>query len=191
MVRASETAFPARYGRFKFWAKLIKDYIDNCGGWAKLTKDYIIILRPHPKTFVTEKRFINDLIKNNNFIIDIKQNRRMLDLYKSCDLVLADYGDSVFSSIYLEKKMLLLNLPSTSYYLQYLIAQKKLELEVRQDIESLEFNDRDNIVQIIHRLLHENDINKKNIYIKKYFGVTTDNYSCKTLAQILVNQLEM
>jgi hypothetical protein len=180
-----------------FWAptfiKFSSESILNIEPWiesvSKLSNKYNILLRPHPKTIITENSFINDLIMNYDFIIDINTNRRMYDLYNACDLVLADYGGSVFSSIYLKKKMLLLNIPSNSFFLQYLVNQKKLELEVRNDFQSIDLQNSDKLEQLIHDIIHKNNESELNDSKQKYFGTNKIDDSNKSVSEIILDTL--
>ena len=51
-------------------------------------------------------------ILNEGLYLDGLTDRKLIELYSSADLILLDYGASVMTSIYLEKNMALLELPS-------------------------------------------------------------------------------
>lgn len=82
------------------YAKLIAGLHDN----------FNVIVRPHPLSFVQEKDFISDL-ERNNFKIDRNSTRNMNELFSLADLVMADYGGTPFSLIFLGKKIIFLDVP--------------------------------------------------------------------------------
>lgn len=81
----------------------------------KLSSNYNIILRPHPLEIdPTSSRFkqsVRDIVDTGSFLTNSKFNAHLNDLYAIADIVLADYGGSIFSAVYLDKRVLLLNHP--------------------------------------------------------------------------------
>ena len=82
-----------------------------------MLNEYDVIVRPHTKTINYLPSIIPEL-KKEGFQVDDKSDRKIGELFKLSDLVFSDYGGSVFSSIYLEKPTILLNLPDDSKYLE-------------------------------------------------------------------------
>ncbi len=76
----------------------------------QLSSNYNFILRPHPRHLNKEKSFLKKLKIKNNFYISEKIDQNMKELYSIADYVFCDYGGSLFSSIYLKKKYILLPL---------------------------------------------------------------------------------
>ena len=77
---------------------------------ARLSGSYNVIVRPHPLSFVQEREFVAQL-ERLDFRIDRNATRNMNELYKVADLVLADYGGTPFSAIFLGKNLVFLDVP--------------------------------------------------------------------------------
>ena len=165
----------------------IKLWIDHI---ALLCNNYNVIFRPHPKLLATAENYINSIKKNYKFIVDLNPNRRMFDLYNSSDLVLADYGGSVFSSIYLKKKMILLNISENSRFLKTIINQKKLELDVRADYDTVLPKDSKKLVNLVNKKFELDDLNSLSKIKKKYFGHKLDNHSFDKIKSIFLQKLD-
>ena len=73
---------------------------------GKIAKEYKFICRPHPD--LVNKKLIK-ILKKNNFLVDIKKNRRLVEIYKSSSYIFCDYGETIFSSLLFGKKLILLN----------------------------------------------------------------------------------
>jgi hypothetical protein len=74
---------------------------------SHLLNDYNIVVRIHPKTATTTPR-ISELLNSHGFSIDLKKDRNLQELYMAADIVLADFGASVLSAVYMKKNLLLL-----------------------------------------------------------------------------------
>lgn len=77
---------------------------------AKLTETFNVVIRPHPLSFVQEPEYIAEL-ERLDFRIDRNATRNMNELFKVADVVLADYGGTPFSAIFLGKNLVLLDVP--------------------------------------------------------------------------------
>ncbi|WP_311971204.1 CDP-glycerol glycerophosphotransferase family protein [Pseudomonas baltica] len=77
---------------------------------ARLHDQVNIIVRPHPLSFVQEREYIAAL-EACDFKIDRTSTRNMNQLYGAADLVLADYGGTPFSAVFLGKNTVLLDVP--------------------------------------------------------------------------------
>lgn len=71
-----------------------------------LNENFNVIIRPHPKLEITKKEFY-DLIINSGLKIDLEADRKIKDLLLISDLVIADFGNIILESIYLEKKVMI------------------------------------------------------------------------------------
>jgi len=164
----------------------------NIESWAdvlaKLIDEYDVVVRPHPKTLITYPEIIKKL-SSLGFYIDKNANRRVVDLYMTADIVLADYGSSVFSAIYMEKKLLLLNLPDTSKYLRNAIINEYLDVEVRNDIASVSSHNIDELKALILERIDDNYERIKEIK-SKYFSDIDSIKSIEQLKKEMFNYLE-
>jgi hypothetical protein len=75
----------------------------------KLSNDYEIIVRPHPKRLERSAADITTLLEQQGFYVDIVVERDMGALYMASEFILCDYGGVVFSAIYNDRNIILLN----------------------------------------------------------------------------------
>jgi CDP-glycerol glycerophosphotransferase (TagB/SpsB family) len=80
-----------------------------------LSNNYKVILRPHPLEINPKsprfKQNVWDIVNSGKFLTNIKSSENLNDLYALADIVLVDYGGAIYSAVYLEKRVLLLNHP--------------------------------------------------------------------------------
>tara|TARA_Y100000389_G_C17447620_1_gene512586 strand:+ start:281 stop:1507 length:1227 start_codon:yes stop_codon:yes gene_type:complete len=123
--------------------KIKEEFMQNITLWSKKIsdnfRDWAIILRPHPKTW-DKKILLNKNLNKFNFLIDNKKEQDFEMLIKGSDLVLADYGDTVLSSIYLKKPTVILNLPKSYAYRRGLENSKSLDIIARKNIINIDLD---------------------------------------------------
>ena len=147
-----------------------------------------MIIRPHPKTILRNKTIIKKL-KKEKFIIDRDHNRKIGNIIHASDAVLCDYGGTVFSSIFLNKSLSVLNLPNDSKYVLDLKLSKSLDINIRRDLSVLNLNDqRKTIDKKISMTLNLKYKKKMKNLKKKYFG-SSKAYSVYDLSSFLINLL--
>ena len=88
----------------------IETYVEAMG---KLTEKFNVILRPHPLEIDPQYSRYNprvDAIVNSNvFIVNDNPYQDMTELYLISDYVFCDYGGSIFSALYMDMNIMLLN----------------------------------------------------------------------------------
>ncbi len=76
-------------------------------------KDYNIIVRPHPLEIDPQYSRFNqkvlDIVSSGIFILNDNAYQDMTELYLISDFVVCDYGGSIFSAMYMDKRIILLN----------------------------------------------------------------------------------
>jgi len=155
---------------------------------AFLNKRYNLIVRPHPKTILTNQSIIKKLNKLN-FIIDDVHNRKIGNVIKNSNLILCDYGGTLFSSIYLEKPIVLLNFLRNSQFLNDLRFSESLDLRTRKDLSYLELSDSKEKIEKLFKLALVSNYSKNIQKIKnKYFG-KSKAYSVDELKKFLLTRL--
>jgi hypothetical protein len=121
--------------------KIKGEFMQNILLWtenmADTFSDWNLILRPHPKAW-TGAGIESKLFKDLNLIIDNKPDQDFEMLIRGADLVIADYGDTVLSSIFLQKPIILLNLPSSSIYRRGLENAKSIDTSVRKTVKNFD-----------------------------------------------------
>jgi hypothetical protein len=110
-----------------------------------------------------------DYFKELGFLVDIKKGRNLSVLYQSSDLVLADYGASVLSTVYMKKKLILLN-SSNQKSIKWREERKYIDDDVRNDVSSFNINEGDSLVTQINKDIQNSDNTKTDNLKKKYFG---------------------
>lgn len=153
----------------------------------KLTKKYNVILRPHPiEIDPKQERFkpkVLDIVKSNLFINSINSSQEMSELYLIADYVFCDYGGAIFSAIYLNKKILLLN---NKNFNKERYIKNTASSEIRNFLPSVNEVISNNFDAIIKNKLNS----KKNLIqvekTRKIFFGDQSNKDCSTL---VVNRL--
>ena len=156
---------------------------------AFLRKNFNLIIRPHPKTILSNKNILTELT-NEKFIIDNNPNRKIGDVIKHSALVFCDYGGPVFSTIYLNKSLVLLNLPKNSKFNLELRASQSLDVYVRQELISLDINCTEKeILKRVSKSLQSKYKKKFKKVKNKYFG-SSKPCNLDQISKFLMNLFE-
>tara|TARA_B100000575_G_scaffold292850_1_gene302388 strand:- start:223 stop:1413 length:1191 start_codon:yes stop_codon:yes gene_type:complete len=154
---------------------------DNIYLWKNyikvLLKDYNIVVKPHPKT-ISAINSITETLENEGFTVLKDSNCDLASLYNVCNYVLADYGGSVFSAIYMKKKLILLNLPSNHNYFLH-NKNNNLDQIERINLTNIDLKEAQNLEYYIR--VKKDDTNKN---YNRYFD---KNYSINNLINFLIN----
>jgi hypothetical protein len=147
--------------------------IDNIKIWSpiieKLLDKYNVLIRPHPKSVTTNPRLASDLIRLG-FIVDLKKDRDLGILYQSADLVLADYGGSVLSAVYMKKKLILLNIHGNSKYLHWRKKRMYIDDDIRESVDTFDVKNGISLIEQIDINIQDNNKLKQNKLKEQYFG---------------------
>ena len=153
-----------------------------------LIKNFNLIIRPHPKTFLNNKNLIEEL-KKLNFIIDLNQNRKIGDLINNSDLILCDYGGSVFDALYLKKPIIFLNLQKKSKFEFNQIKIESTDVDIKKKLLSLNVNEANKAIKENILIGLKPEYKKKILKLNKsYFG-NTKPYNVKQLSDYLLSFL--
>jgi hypothetical protein len=166
-----------------------KNFIPWINKVSELSREYNIIVRPHPKLITLNSSIKTDLTKKN-FFVDNKSDRKIGDLFKVADLVFCDYGGTLFSSIYLEKPLLLLNMDDNTQFIKELKINLSLDLKLRNDL--INFNIGVNTKEFKNKISYalDSSYNKKILHLKKlYFGDEKETLSSDKIVRFLLNKL--
>ena len=152
--------------------KMRGEIIDNIELWlpviTKLIDKYNVLIRPHPKSVSVNPEIVNYLL-GLGFAVDEKKGRNLSILYQSADLVLADYGGSILSSVYMKKKLILLNTTSKKY-IHWREKRMYTDIDVRKNVNTFNINDGVALTEQIESDIQEDDILKRNKLKEQYFG---------------------
>ncbi len=151
---------------------------------ATLVTDYNIIVKLHPLTQETEPQILEKLqaLPFNAVISSVLDN---VFLFAIADKVICDYGGTAFGAIYLDKPLMLLNLPDA--HLDDLAGSNSPDINLRKHIVNL---DTDNFYRV-YDLLQNDDMwleqqqqreRLRQYYFASYYGTSSD-IAAKTIRQ--------
>jgi len=179
-----------------FWIPTHMNYQDeellNIFSWieniSNLCREYDVIVRPHPKSIKTNFSILEKFSKKG-FFIDQLSNRKIGNLFKIADLVLADYGGAVFSAIYMEKPLLLLNIDENSKFFHER-KNNSVEFILRNEIISVYPHATHNEIRNKCNQVLSEEYKKKIVKIKnKYFGDEKEISSSDEIVNFLLNKM--
>ena len=137
-----------------------------------LSKNFNIILRPHPKLQFTKPDYFS-LIKNSKLKLDLKQDRKIKDMFLISDLILVDYGSSVLEAIYLKKKFMVYEWPQEKKFKVLFDKQNCLDYLVRNKVSEsiINLKKKDNFLESINLLINDSKYQTKINHLNdQYFG---------------------
>jgi len=180
-----------------FWTPTHIEYLDESGKnfmpWlnkiSQLNSEYNIIIRPHPKLIRFNRNIKTDLTEKN-FFVDIKSDRKIGELFKAADLIFGDYGGTLFSAIYLEKPLVLLNMDNNCQFIKELNINLSLDIKLRNDL--INFNTNVDIYELKKKLSYalNSEYEKKILNLKKFFfGSKKDYVSSKNISKFIQGYL--
>lgn len=146
----------------------------------KLTKEYAVIVRPHPKRIEKRANKLLELLLESGFYVDSKVNRDMRELYGGSRFVLCDYGGVVFSAIYTDCQLILLNHAEHGNEVSW--KENLMVYKVRDQILNLDVDELKANPYLIQELINDTSIWKKQSEVqskikKELFGSELDNGS--------------
>jgi hypothetical protein len=144
------------------YPKFSKDKLFNVTGWLTafsiLKKKYSITIKFHPK-FSVDKKIKAIFEKHISIINNPKEN--LSQLYDKNDIIVCDYGGSIFSAVYNEKPVILLNNDKRKYGL----LEENLEIVLRSKFYSINRFNNDKLINLINNI--SSDYKNKKLEIKK------------------------
>ena len=99
------------------WIVTVSEYFSTIETYEdymkQFVKKYNIIVRPHPLEIDPQyDRYnpkVHKIIYESDFIVSDDAYQNMSELYLIADYVFCDYGGTIFSALYLDKRILLMN----------------------------------------------------------------------------------
>ena len=156
----------------------------------KLSKKYNIIIRPHPLEIDMKSDDFNkktyDISHSKYFKLSNDSNQIMSNLFLIADYVFCDYGGSIFSSVYLEKKILLMNSDDVKYdYLNSGFDFNSTSIKSRKLLPYVNQNNQENFEKLISKIDSKYEINRVKKAKKIYFGDPGDSNSILVAKKLL------
>lgn len=113
---------------------------------SALCDQYNVIVKTHPLSVTNEPDALQILSKYS-FTAVITHFYDNLVLFRCADFVVCDYGGTPFGAIYLDKNLLLLNVPNAAD--NELTGQGSPDIELRQEIINLDASDRWELLELL------------------------------------------
>ena len=143
-----------------------KEQDQNILLWIKkislFSSSFNIIIRPHPRTLASNTNLETQL-KALNFFIDKNPDRDIGNMLNASDLILGDYGGTVFGSLYLKKPLILLNISKKFEFINNLAISESLDLELRKFLinfdEDISYETMNEKIQYANSKEYKNEIN--------------------------------
>ncbi|MDC0525072.1 CDP-glycerol glycerophosphotransferase family protein [Pelagibacteraceae bacterium] len=152
---------------------------DNVNLWMNkiniLNEYYNIIIRPHPKSLMIMPGIENKL-KKLNYFVDKDPDRKIGEIFKISDFIISDFGGTIFSAIYLNKPILVLNLKANSEFTNNLKENLSLDQIIRKQLISLPPVISETQIKKIPKKIMSQQYKKIITRLKeKYFGLQVGN----------------
>lgn len=150
-----------------------------------LSHTYNIILRPHPHRFRDNPAFYK-MISQSSIVVDTDASRELLGLYASADLVICDYGGSIFSALYCNKTVVLLNIPDRPAALN-----SNSEVYARNILPSFDITDEaiedNSILMPLTSTTQLSSYQKSSLKARQYFFSATSKSGLINASKFLVD----
>jgi len=153
------------------------------------TNRYNFLIRPHPRTIMNNYNIVN-LLRDNNFILDLGVHNKINYLIQNSDLVLCDYGGTILGSLYLKKPIIFLNFLKKSRFVQRLKNTNSLELKLRKDLINLNLNHNEKNISLKIKESLKKFYKKKIIKCKKKLFGIHKALSLDQTADFLIKKLD-
>jgi CDP-glycerol glycerophosphotransferase (TagB/SpsB family) len=173
------------------WIPTVSEYFSTIETYAKsiqkITDRYNVILRPHPLEIDPQYSRYNqkvfDIVNSGAFIINRNPYQDMSELYLIADYVFCDYGGTIFSALYVDKNILLLNHKNVHMDLG---VYSSTSMEVREFLPSINVVDADRIDEYLSDPKFWSEAkHKRNEARKYYFGNSKGNSSKQTADEFM------
>ena len=178
---------PSHIKEKNYYGQNILEWLKNL---KETTENYNIILRPHPKTLKTFNK-LEDIIKKQKLIVDFEADRKIGELINFSKLIICDYGGPIFSSIYLEKKIILFNYFKNSKFVKDKIESYSFDTEVRKFLTNCDLDiDTKSLNKIFDKEIKTDNFKKIKEIKKFYFGDDTKKNNITDTTKYLLNNLQ-
>ena len=148
----------------------------------KLTEKYNVILRAHPKQinplYSSYNQKVFDIVNSGKFIANQDTYQNMSELYLIADYVFSDYGGTLFSALYLNKNILLMNHKNVH---KDAGIYGSTSMEVRNYLPSINEEDFNDIQEIIDNVLPSSQVEIKTKEARKIFFGENKGGTCSNL----------
>jgi hypothetical protein len=171
----------------------ISDKDDNTRLWKdamlSLQDEFEVIYRPHP-TRVRANGEMMDELNKNGLKMDYSSARDMTGMYTLADYVICDYGGTIFSALYCDKKIVLLNNPEQPSAEE----DGSMDIQMRSSFVNLDPDPNGNNAENLKSVLKDEELWNKQLpksseLRKTLFGGAPVGEGAKRAAQLLTEFL--
>ncbi|WP_292440182.1 CDP-glycerol glycerophosphotransferase family protein [Methylophaga sp.] len=155
---------------------------------AELADDYNIIVKLHPLTQEEEPQII-DLLAPLPFTAVITSVIDNVYLFALADKVICDYGGTAFGAIYLDKPLLLLNLPDAQQ--DPLAGADSPDIMLRNDIVSLDAGSFHLITDVLNNEALWQQQQRRREQLRCYYFAPNYGHSAEAAAQAICQASEI
>jgi len=173
------------------WIVTVSEYFSTIETYEhymkQFTMKYNVIVRPHPLEIDPQyDRFnqkVHDIVYSGGFIVSDNAYQNMSDLYLIADYVFCDYGGTIFSALYLDKKILLMNHEKVSLDIP---VYGSTSMEVREFLPSLNIDETKYFGEKFHNpAFWESNESAREKARLHYFGSNRENASEDTASRMM------
>jgi CDP-glycerol glycerophosphotransferase (TagB/SpsB family) len=165
------------------WSKLstIDEFVDKI---ASLKDRYNLVVKLHPLTSTQEPERVK-IVEEAGIKLAPGINRDNVELFAVADYVICDYGGSAFGAIYLDKKLLLLNVKEPES--DTLTGSESLDIQIRKHFPNVNPGDKSNLLDLLRNEgLWEKQASKRR-EIKEYVFSPYQGTASETAAKTISN----
>lgn len=169
----------------------------NIDNWApivaELTRKFAVIVRPHPKRVERDREILFNKLSAYGFYVDLVAERDMSEMYAGAEFTLCDYGGVVFSSVYTDQNLILLNHPD--HESEHQRKENLIVYQIRDQLLSVSFEQANQKSDILISLTHDNELwvhqaRIRNKVREQFFGGVEAGHGSELAADVLSTVLK-
>lgn len=151
---------------------------------ANLSNKFNVFVKPHPGTILYEKKRVEKL-KSLPFTFLFQENIDNGELFSIANFIISDYGGTPFGAIYLDKNLLLLNVPNIEDDIN--IKGGSSDIDLRKSIKNLNINDDLSLAQIFEETDYWNEQKSARRELREKYFAPFYGISSEAVVNILTN----
>lgn len=174
------------------WICTVSEYFSTIetylAAMKDLTREYNVVVRPHPleidPQYSRYNKQVHNIVNSGIFILNNDAYQDMSELYLIVDYVFCDYGGSIFSALYVDKKIILMN--HKDVYMDVDV-YSSTSIEIRDYLPSINIDDTKKISEyLIDDSFWSEREEKRREARSYYFGnsINTSNLTANKLVEI-------
>lgn len=147
---------------------------------SQLTQEYNLIVKPHPEELEN-----TEYLEQYGFTSIIRDYIDNLILYQLSDFILSDYGGIIYSALYTDRPILLLDHPDYQSQTTEDVAVPDTDLWVRQYLTHLSLSESEQISDLLKSEIHWQEQKKTRQWLREQFFTPAYGHAGELAAQYL------